>query len=129
MPKKMSFWGAATQISHTAKCCELHRFLNTIRTLPTVKTCGNVVLLYRYLIFNILNNGADLVLHLTGHQLQLPLSEVQPAAGIQYTVNIQVAGSGKPITLVSCYYRDVKLERVIYHLLFIHGSQPAPVIY
>jgi hypothetical protein len=31
-----------------------------------------------HLVFYILDNGADLVLHLTGHQLQLPLREIQP---------------------------------------------------
>ena len=32
-----------------------------------------------HLVLDVLDDGADLVLHLAGHQLQLPLSKVQPA--------------------------------------------------
>jgi len=36
----------------------------------------------RHLVFYILDDGADLVLHLTGHQLQLPLREIQPGKNL-----------------------------------------------
>jgi hypothetical protein len=67
-----------------------------------------LVLNDRHLVFDIFDNGADLVLHLTGHQLQLPLREIQP--GKNQLIIAVIITITKIVIFISFPYYTIRLR-------------------